>query len=120
MGSTICVRCGANLIPYSYCDTSNDILFFTCSSCFMRTDERIHAYCSNISMMDSNNDVYLQEAPQIMDNSNSSRLTIGDNHVNTHLYLQNQLNDKIRDSRLLLSLNNLQKDNAELYDLLRE
>lgn len=102
MGSTICVRCGANLIPYSYCDICNDILCFTCSSCSMRTDERIHAYCRSTSIIIDNNDVHSQDLRQIIDNSNSYQLVIGDKHVNANLYLNNQLNDKIKDSSIQL------------------
>jgi hypothetical protein len=103
MGSTICVRCGANLIPYSYCDVCNDILRFACSSCAMRTDERVHTYCRNVSMINNIHAVNLQDFQPVMDNSNSYQLIIGDKDTNIHLYLQDQLNDKIKDSSIQLS-----------------
>ena len=55
MGSTACVRCGANLVPYSYCDLCHDVLCFTCSSCSMNTIERIHEYCNQTSIDNNNN-----------------------------------------------------------------
>ena len=59
MGSTICVRCGSTLIPHSYCDVCHDVLCFTCSSCSMNTDERIHAYCHNTSIQNDDDGIYL-------------------------------------------------------------
>ena len=104
MGSTVCVRCGGTLVPRSYCDVCHDILYFTCSSCSMSTDERIHTYCHNISSINNNYDIYLQDTQKIIDNTttNVSQLLIGINYVNTHLYFQNQLNDKIKDSSIKL------------------
>lgn len=69
----------------------------------MRTDERIHMCCNNIGTINSNDGIYLQESQQIMDNSNSSQLIIGDNYVNTHLYMQNRLNNEIKDSSIKLT-----------------
>ena len=103
MGSTICVRCGANLIPYSYCDVCNDILCFACSSCAMRTDERIHTSCRNVSMINNVNAANLQDFQTVVDNSNSYQLIVGDKDANAHLYLQDQLNDKIKDSSIKLT-----------------
>ncbi len=69
----------------------------------MRTDERIHMCCNNIGTINSNDGIFLQESQQIMDNSNSSQLIIGDNYVNTHLYMQNRLNNEIKDSSIKLT-----------------
>jgi hypothetical protein len=51
MGSTLCVRCGAILIPSSYCEVCDNVLCFKCSSCSMITDERIHAFCQNADIV---------------------------------------------------------------------
>jgi predicted amidophosphoribosyltransferase len=95
LGSTICVRCGGSLIPHSYCNACQDVLNFTCSSCSMNTDERVHAYCRNPDTV--NNDLLLEKQklmprPIIKD----------DYYVNTH-YIQNQLNDVIKSSSINLS-----------------
>jgi hypothetical protein len=95
MGSTVCVRCGANLIPYSYCDVCHDVLCFICSSCSMNTIERIHAYCHNTSTLSDN----LQDSLELMEEP----IVINNNYINTHYYIQNQLNDKIKDNSIKLS-----------------
>ena len=95
MGSTICVRCGGSLIPHSYCNACQDVLNFTCSSCSMNTDERVHAYCRNPDIV--NNDLLL-EKQKLM-----PRLIMKDDYyVNIH-YIQNQLNDEIKSSSINLS-----------------
>ena len=54
------IRCGATLIPYLYCDVCDEVIRFTCSSCSMNTDERIHAYCRNVDTV-NNNGIYLED-----------------------------------------------------------
>lgn len=49
MSSTLCVRCGSDLVPLSYCKVCNQVVKLTCSSCDMISDERIHIYCKPIS-----------------------------------------------------------------------
>src|SRR5919106_5317971 len=44
---------------HSYCNTCYHVLCFTCSSCSMITDERIHSYCRNINIVNSNNSVQM-------------------------------------------------------------
>ena len=95
MGSTICVRCGGSLIPHSYCNACQDVLNFTCSSCSMNTDERVHAYCRNPDIV--NNDLLL-EKQKLMPRP----IMKDDYYVNTH-YIQNQLNDEIKSSSINLS-----------------
>ena len=97
MGSTICVRCGASLIPHSYCNACQDVLNFSCSSCSMNTDERIHAYCRNPDTV--NNDLLLEHKQKLMPRS----IMNDDYYVNTHYYMQNQLNDEIKSSSINLS-----------------
>jgi hypothetical protein len=103
MGSTACVRCGATLIPHLYCDVCHDVLCFTCSSCSMNTVERIHAYCHNASTPSYDDDIYLQDTQKLIEEPISSQLAINNNYINTHYHIQNQLNDKIKDSSIELS-----------------
>ena len=103
MGSTVCVQCGATLIPHSYCDVCHDVLRFTCSSCSMNTVERIHAYCYNVSTLSYDDNIYLQDTQKLIEEPISSQLVINNNYINTHYYMQNQLNDKIKDSSIKLS-----------------
>jgi hypothetical protein len=90
MGSTICVRCGANLMPHSYCNVCHDVLCFACSSCSMNTDERIHVYCRGIDTTNNNNGI--REDTQI----SMQRPIMDDRYSNTHYYIQNQFNDEIK------------------------
>lgn len=78
MGSTICVRCGANLIPRSYCDVCHDVLCFTCSSCSMNTDERIHTNCRDVGGVYKNS-IYLHDTQKLMENPKSYQLIIMEN-----------------------------------------
>jgi len=60
----------------------------------MNTDDRIHVYCRNRSIV--NNDLGKQKLmprPILED----------DCYVNTHYYIQNQLNDEIKSSSINLS-----------------
>jgi hypothetical protein len=45
MSSTLCVRCGSDLLPLSYCKVCNQVVRLVCSSCNMISDERYHLYC---------------------------------------------------------------------------
>ena len=48
MSSTLCVRCGSNYVPFSYCKVCNQAVRFVCSSCNMISDERFHLYCKEV------------------------------------------------------------------------
>ena len=86
MGSTVCVRCGATLIPHSYCDVCQDVLRFVCSSCSMYTDERIHTYCRSTRIQNNYDVRKLVQIP------NSSQIVLNDRYS----YIQNQLSDEIK------------------------
>jgi hypothetical protein len=93
MGSTVCVRCGATLIPHSYCDVCQDVLRFICSSCSMYTDERIHTYCRSTRIKNNHDIRKLVQLP------NSSQIVLNDRYH----YIQNQLNDEIEYNSINLS-----------------
>jgi hypothetical protein len=92
MGSTVCVRCGATLIPHSYCDVCQDVLRFVCSSCSIYTDERIHTYCRSTRIQNNYNIRKLVQIP------NSSQIVLNDRYS----YIQNQLSDEIKYNSLNL------------------
>jgi predicted amidophosphoribosyltransferase len=92
MGSTVCVRCGATLIPHSYCDVCQDVLRFVCSSCSMYTDERIHTYCRSTRIQNNYDIRKLVQIP------NSSQIVLNDRYS----YIQNQLSDEIKYNSLNL------------------
>ena len=92
MGSTPCVRCGATLIPHSYCDICQDVLRFACSSCSMYTDERIHTYCRSTRIQNNYDIRKLVHIP------NSSQIVLNDRYN----YIQNQLSDEIKYNSLNL------------------
>lgn len=48
----MCVRCGSDLVPFSYCKVCNQVIRFVCSSCNMISDERFHLYCKEVSKND--------------------------------------------------------------------
>lgn len=98
MGSNLCVRCGTTLIPHSYCDVCHDLLCFTCPSCSMITDERIHAHCRKAS---TNNSIH-QEIHKSLVEPNSPQIIMNNNYFTTHYYFQNQLNDQLKYSSIKL------------------
>jgi len=53
MSSTLCVRCGSDLVPFSYCKVCNQAVRFVCSSCNMISDERFHLYCKEVPKQDT-------------------------------------------------------------------
>jgi hypothetical protein len=92
MGSTVCVRCGATLIPNSYCDVCQDVLRFVCPSCSMYTDERIHTYCRSIRIQNNYDIRKLVQIP------NTFQIVLDD----PYSYIQNQLSDEIKYNSLNL------------------
>jgi hypothetical protein len=102
MGSTVCVRCGATLVPLSYCSVCHSVLCFTCSSCSMNTDERIHAYCHNTGTRNDNNGSYFP----VQTLSSTSLIIDGgddDHSTNTHNHIRNKLNHEMEYDSINLS-----------------
>jgi hypothetical protein len=97
MGSTVCVRCGAILVPHLFCSICRDVLCFTCSSCFTKTDERIHIYCQDIDTINNNN-LYLLDTYKLIKESESSQV-----NINGYIKTQKQLNDDLKLSSINLS-----------------
>ena len=85
MGSTACVKCGAPLMPHSYCNVCQGVLGFICSSCSSYTDERIHTHCRDDGIQNSNN-------TQVTQIPNSSQIVLDDRYD----YMQKHLSDEIK------------------------
>jgi hypothetical protein len=102
MGSTLCVRCGAILIPSSYCEVCDNVLCFKCSSCSMITDERNHAFCQNADIVNgcTNRNQDLQE---LLLEPTSVQTIVNNGYLNNYYNLQNQLNDEIKHNSIRLS-----------------
>ena len=96
MGSTSCVKCGANLISHSFCGVCGEVLYFKCSSCLTNTDERIHVYCQQIDTLSKNIDSF-QDINKLNKMPNA-KLFADDYYIK-----QNQLNDDIKLSSINLS-----------------
>jgi hypothetical protein len=69
----------------------------------MNTVERIHAYCHNTSTLSNDDNIYLQDTQKLIEEPISSQLVINNNYINTHYYMQNQLNDKIKNNSINIS-----------------
>jgi hypothetical protein len=102
MGSTLCVRCGAILIPSSYCEVCNNVLCFKCSSCSMITDERIHAFCQNADTVIGRNNRN-QDLQELLLEPNSVQTIMNNGYLNNYYNLQNHLNDEIKHNSIRLS-----------------
>jgi hypothetical protein len=93
MGSTLCVRCGANLKAYSYCGICHEIISCACSACSLTTDERTHLDCQYIDTMNNINSLRSQEKQKYLNS-----LPIQSVHTKTETYYasQNQLNEEMK------------------------
>jgi hypothetical protein len=69
----------------------------------MNTVERIHADCHNASTLSYDDNIFLQDTQKLIEKPISSQLVMNNNYINTHYHMQNQLNDKIKDSSIKLS-----------------
>jgi hypothetical protein len=56
MGSTICIKCGSSIDPFSYCELCKEPLNFKCSSCGFVTEEKVHADCMNANSLVTENE----------------------------------------------------------------
>jgi hypothetical protein len=102
MGSTLCVRCGAILIPSSYCEVCDNVLCFKCSSCSMITDERIHVFCQNANIVDSST-TKNQGLQELLIESNFPQTTMNNGYLNNYHKLQNRFNDELKHNSIILS-----------------
>jgi hypothetical protein len=71
MGSTICIKCGSSLAPFSYCELCKEPLNFKCSSCGFVTEEKVHVDCASANFL-VKEDKGIDKAD---DSSSSSRIT---------------------------------------------
>ena len=54
MAQTLCIKCGSELKPSSYCELCKQPLIFTCTSCDYITEEKVHADCRNANELTKN------------------------------------------------------------------
>ena len=88
MGSTICIKCGSSIDPFSYCELCKEPLNFKCSSCGFVTEVKVHVDCVNANSLvtedksidkdDSENIAAkpqdpIQREPALSDKSSSTR-----------------------------------------------
>lgn len=51
MGSTVCIKCGSSLAPFSNCELCNEPLNFKCASCGFVTEVKVHVDCANANSL---------------------------------------------------------------------
>ena len=51
MAQTLCIKCGSELKPSSYCQLCQQPLIFTCTSCEYITEEKVHPDCRNAEVL---------------------------------------------------------------------
>src|SRR5919198_4791669 len=51
MAQTLCIKCGSELKPSSYCHLCQEPLIFTCTSCDYITEEKVHTDCRNVEIL---------------------------------------------------------------------
>ena len=51
MSQTLCIKCGSELKPSSYCELCQQPLIFTCTSCGYNTEEKVHIDCRNVDIL---------------------------------------------------------------------
>ena len=51
MAQTLCIKCGSELKPSSYCQLCQQPLIFTCTSCEYITEEKVHTDCRNAEIL---------------------------------------------------------------------
>jgi hypothetical protein len=51
MAQTLCIKCGSELKPSSYCQLCQEPLIFACTSCSYITEEKVHTDCRNAEVL---------------------------------------------------------------------
>jgi hypothetical protein len=51
MAQTLCIKCGSELKPSSYCQLCQQPLIFACTSCEYITEEKVHTDCRNVQVL---------------------------------------------------------------------
>src|SRR5436853_3192666 len=51
MAQTLCIKCGSELKPSSYCQLCQEPLIFACTSCDYITEEKVHTDCRNAEVL---------------------------------------------------------------------
>src|SRR5919197_853206 len=51
MAQTLCIKCGSDLKPSSYCHLCQEPLIFACASCDYITEEKVHTDCRNAKVL---------------------------------------------------------------------
>jgi hypothetical protein len=51
MTQTVCVRCGSDLNPSSYCELCQEPLTLKCTACDYTTEEKVHSDCKNAELL---------------------------------------------------------------------
>ena len=51
MAQTLCIKCGSELTPSSYCELCKEPLIFVCTSCKYTTEEKVHPDCRNAEVL---------------------------------------------------------------------
>ena len=51
MAQTLCIKCGSELKPSSYCQLCQQPLIFACTSCEYITEEKVHPDCRNAEVL---------------------------------------------------------------------
>ena len=51
MAQTLCIKCGSDLKPSSYCQLCQEPLIFACTSCDYTTEEKVHIDCRNADVL---------------------------------------------------------------------
>ena len=64
MAQTLCIKCGSELKPSSYCELCKEPLVFSCTSCDYITEEKIHADCRNANELTKKTDATITTTAQ--------------------------------------------------------
>ncbi|MGB8025349.1 MAG: hypothetical protein WCF06_13655 [Nitrososphaeraceae archaeon] len=62
MAQTLCIKCGSELTPSSYCELCKEPLIFACTACKYITEEKVHADCRNAKELTKTRDATITTA----------------------------------------------------------